>query len=281
MCPPTVVRADDDDPPLNPGLDADPIATRAQWGSVLRWLVHDAGGKVATFETDDNSPFAWQASRGGLVRNGIAVPANSPSHWRSNQQSGTVRSFESAGFIVEPLPPDRRFAGAADAQFDDAGVLWVAYGPHTDAAVPWALSDRLGGEIRSLTLATRRFGLLERCFRILPGRRLLWHPPGFDPVAADAIRSEFPASHRREVEMSEAENGACCALVHGRRILLADGSAGTRSWLLDQGLLPEVVRVPDLVYYGAGPGSTALSLDCVQEGMRGGVNSDLCPINLF
>lgn len=262
ISPPTAIRVEDGDSPFDDGMRQPvPDAVGAEWARVLEWLVHEARARVATLYPDPQWPHLWATARGGLVRHGIAIPANPREEFRLRQTPRFVRTFTDAGFIVEPLPDSVVFAGSVDVQIDADGVLWVAYGPGTDASAPWELADRLGGEIRSLTLASRRYGFLERCFRILPGRRLLWYPPGFDGPSGDAIRSAFPASHRREIEPGEADLLACAALVHGNQLVMPAASPTTIAWLKDQGVLPTIVPLPELRFLGASASTMVLGLD--------------------
>jgi len=261
VCPPTAIRIVNEDSPFDDGeRDPVPDAVRSEWARVLEWLVHEASARIATLESDPEFPHLWATARGGLIRQGIAIPASPKEELRRRQTPRFVRRFTEAGFIVEPLPDSVVFAGSVDVQPDDDGVLWVAYGPGSDASVPWELADRLGGEVRSLTLASRRYGFLERCFRLLPGRRLLWYPPGFDGPTGDAIRSAFPASHRREIVPGEADLLACASVVIGQRILMPAASPTTLAWLKDQGFLPAIVPLPKLRFFGGSASTLLLGL---------------------
>jgi N-dimethylarginine dimethylaminohydrolase len=262
ICPPTAIRIEDGDSPFDDGVRQPlPDVVRSEWARVLAWMVHEARARVATLYPDTQSPHLWTTARAGLVHQGIAIPASPREEFRRQQIPRFVRAFTDAGCIVEPLPESVAFAGAVDVQMDDEGVLWVAYGPSTDASVPWELADRLGGEIRSLTLASRRYGFLERTLRVLPGRRLLWYPPGFDPASADAIRSAFPASRRKEIETAEADNLACASVIHGNHLLMPAASPTTLAWLKDQGFVPTVVALPEMRFYGASASTIVLRLD--------------------
>ncbi|MFM7321028.1 MAG: hypothetical protein ACKO5K_05825 [Armatimonadota bacterium] len=232
-----------------------------EWGSFLQRLTREAGRRVAQVDAVRGAPLMAMASRAGLIRNGIAVPSSHRETWRDREAPVFRDTFMSAGFIVENLPEGVVFAGAADACFDESGTLWVAYGPDTAQDAHWALADIFGCEMRSLTMASRRFGNLERAFLPLPGGRLLWYPQGFSPQSAESIRTLIPESRRYAVGEAEANLLACASLVAGRHILMPFAMDPTMQWLRDNGFQPEIVPIGHWRFFGAGASSLVLRLD--------------------
>lgn len=246
---------DDGTAPLDSG------AAFSEWAGFLQRLVQVAGRRIAQAEALRSAPQMSLVSGAGLVHHGIAVVARQRGYWRDDEADYYRGLFVDAGFIVESLPDRVAFAGAADARFDDDGVLWVATGPDTDIDAHWALADILSCEMRSLVLRERRFGNLERCFCPLPGGHLLWYPPAFEPASEDSIRALVPDNRRLAVSKEEADNLACAGLVAGRTVLLSAATDSTLVWLRERGLHGEVVPMPHLRLFGAGPATLALALN--------------------
>lgn len=240
--------------------DPDCGAAFVEWAGFLQRLVQVAGRRVAQAEAVRSAPLMPLVSGAGLVHKGIAVVARHRGYWRDDEAPYYRNLFVDAGFIVEALPEGVAFAGAADARFGDDGVLWVAYGPDTDQDAHWAIADILSCEMRSLTLKSRRFGHLERCFCPLPGGHLLWYPGAFETASEDSVRALVPENRRFAVSAAEADQLTCAALVAGRSVLLPYAAEATLTWLRERGLQPEVVAMPSLRTFGAGPASLALSV---------------------
>ncbi len=262
VCPPQFLGPVDgtsawDDGRTNPDISG----AFFEWGGFLQRLSREAARRVAQVEPVRGAPLMAMASRAGLVRNGIAVASSTRESWRDREASVYRDTFMRAGFIVETLPENLTFAGAADAVFDESGTLWVAYGPDTCRDAHWALADVFGCEMRSLTMSSRRYGNLERAFLPLPGGRVLWYPNGFAPESAESIRALVPESRRFAVGEVEANLLACASLVAGRHVLMPFAVDPTMQWLRDQGFLPEIVPLGHWRFFGAGCSSLVLRLD--------------------
>ena len=243
----------------NVGAVSSAVACR-QWDALIEIL--DAHAEVTAIEPVPGLPDMCFAANGGLVLDGTFVPSTFSVAQREPERPLYTRWATEAGFEIADVDPDLAFEGEGDALWWPQGgsepLLWAGYGVRTSLESHRALAEHLRVRVVSLRLVDPRFYHLDTCFVPLPGGRVIYYAPAFDPQSQRLIQSQVPPESRIEVEEEDAFGFACNAVRVDNTLITSHASTALRRRLEAWGFA--VVTTPLSEFIKAGGAAKCLTL---------------------
>jgi N-dimethylarginine dimethylaminohydrolase len=247
---------------INPWMSrarrASPERAMEEWRGLHRVLTEDLGAEVLLAEQPPDLPDMVFTANAGLVYGTRAVLSNFRHPERQGEAAQFRRWFESQGFEVLTLPPERRFEGEGDALFVGE-TLFAGYHWRSDVHSHRLVGEMLGARVLSLELVDPHFYHLDTCFCPLDEQTAVYYPPAFDPYARRVIEAHVP--RRIEVCAEEAARFACNAVVLGRHVALNSGCPRLEATLRNLEFVPHATPLDEFLKAGGSAKCLTLHLD--------------------
>jgi N-dimethylarginine dimethylaminohydrolase len=230
-------------------------AARRQWDELYGLLSNRIGATVELIPPQPGLPDMVFTANGGIVRDGVCVPARMRPLQRQGEEPFFRDWFRARVLRIEELPEGTFFEGAGDALFgvhaNGAPLLWCGFGFRTDRDIHSVLGTIFGVPTVSLHLIDPRYYHLDTCFCPLPGGNLLWYPPAFDEPSRDAVEQRVPSSARYAVGDEDAAAFACNAVgVESGHVVLNAASRPLTGWLESRGLAVHATSLTEFMKAG-------------------------------
>ena len=178
--------------------------------------------------------------------------------------AAAFRSLQARGLVddVLQLPESLVLEGAGDCVFDQAReLLWLGYGPRSDAAAAAAVEDLLGCEAVALELADRRFYHMDTALAPLPGGEVMYLPAAFTAAGRAAIHERVARHARIELGIADGCRLAANAVCLGRNLVMSACSARLRGTLEERGYAVVTTPLPSFLRSGGAAFCLTLRLD--------------------
>jgi N-dimethylarginine dimethylaminohydrolase len=255
MCPPTHFAVEY---AINPWMRLDAPVDRdlalRQW-EALREIYLDLGHVVEVIDPVPGLPDMVFAANGGLVVDGLAMPARfrhaervpeGPAYRDWLRRNGfrivdTAAVNEGEGDFL--VVGDRVLAGTGFRTHPEA---------HDDA------QEMLGLPVVTLQLVDPRFYHLDTAMAVLDDACVAYYPEAFSPGSRAALRRMFPDAVIAEV--ADAEVLGLNAVSDGLNVVLPSAATGLADALRAQGFRPIPVELSELLKAGGGPKCCTLEL---------------------
>jgi N-dimethylarginine dimethylaminohydrolase len=239
---------------------------RQQWDGLYQTLFGTLGASVERITPQPGLPDMVFTANGGLVREGICVPARMRPLQRQGEEPFFREWFRAYGLRIHEIPKGTFFEGAGDALFstdrDGAPLLWCGTGFRTDPTVHAILGEIFDVPTVSLRLVDPRYYHLDTCFCPLPGGALLWYPPAFDHESRAGVEARVPAEARFAVCDADAAAFACNAVgVETGNVVLNAASQPLADWLAAHGFTINETPLTEFMKAGGSAKCLTLRLD--------------------
>ena len=245
---------------INPYMDLskqpDRDLLKAEYAQIVASHIQ-AGRKVRFMEPVDGLPDMTYTANQALIRGKKAVLANLPAE-RAGELLHVREWLTSNGYEVFDCP--YLLSGQGDALPTGTGAVIKGRGWRSDPQSDQFVADKLGYEIIPIQTVGPQWYDNDLVFGILK--------PGLIAVCFDALdeasrklirsRTDFQTI---EVELKEAEKGACNLVSDGKTVTMMDGAPKLAADLRKQGFTVIELPITQLWLGGGGIRCTTLALD--------------------
>lgn len=249
------------------------LAQAQQGWHRLVGTLKDLGAEIVIQPAQAGVPDLVFTANAAVVLDGTAVLARFRHPERIKEEPHNKAFFEQLqkqGKVqrVVELPDGITVEGAGDAVWDGhREIMWVGYGPRSDARGAGAIGDALKVRVETLELVNPRYYHLDTCLAVLDGGHIMYVPEAFSPAGLKLIHDHIPESLRIAVRSEDAEQLAVNAVCLNKTVVLSHCSAPTRASLEKAGYK---VHEANISQFGMSGGSVCcLTLRLERRSKRG------------
>lgn len=241
-------------PWMRPDRPVDRTLAISQWEALRRTYL-DLGHAVEEIEPLPGLPDMVFAANGGLVVDGVAVPARFRHTERGPEGPAYREWFRAHGFRVVDTPAVNE--GEGDLRLV-GGVLLAGTGFRTLPAAHHEIEAALGLPVVTLRLVDPRYYHLDTALAVLDDETIAYYPKAFSAESRAVLRRMFPTAIR--ATRRDAEALGLNAVSDGANVVIPEAATGLIDALRARGLRPVPVDVSELTKAGGGPKCCTLEL---------------------
>ena len=258
MCPPVFYGIEYE---INPWMDrtrvVEPLEATRQWDALHASIV-DCGAHVELVEPVEGLPDMVFTANAALIYRTIAVLSQFRHPQRQGEQNYWRTGLTDHQFRIEWPAENTAFEGAGDALFC-GDALYAGYRIRSDATGHQGIAESLGIAVIPLELVDDYFYHLDTCFCPLSSTEAIYYPGAFDEYGQKVLRNSIP--DLIEVEVDEARQFACNAVVIDRNIITGTGCPHLHAKLKDRGWSPQESELGEFIKAGGSAKCLTLRLD--------------------
>jgi N-dimethylarginine dimethylaminohydrolase len=255
MCPPAHFAVEYAiNPWMRTGDSVDRDLALAQWDGLRRTYL-DLGHTVELLDPTPGLPDMVFAANGGLVVDGVAMPARFRHAERAPEAAVYRNWFAANGLRVA----ESQHVSEGEGDFLVTGrYLLAGTGFRTHPQAHDDAQELTGLPVVTLQLVDPRYYHLDTALAVLDDDTVAYYPPAFSAGSQAALRRLFPDAVT--ADRADAEVLGLNAVSDGLHVVLPAAATGLASRLVARGFAPVPVDLSELLKAGGGPKCCTLEL---------------------